>query len=64
MANEVRLSTFPSNKVEALAYLYVQSKDLSGKTPGELAAIYETAYYDINDKFRELMAERRRIRNG
>lgn len=31
---------FPQNRDEALTMLYLQSQDLSGKTPEEIAAMY------------------------
>lgn len=45
---------FPSSKQEALAYLYTQSQDLSGKSPEEVLEIYDSAYEKIVDKSREL----------
>ncbi|MBR2047102.1 MAG: hypothetical protein IJ960_00740 [Oscillospiraceae bacterium] len=38
---------FPEVKEEALAMLYVQNQDLTGKTPEEIADIYEEAYQKI-----------------
>lgn len=38
---------FPANKREALALLYVQSRDLTGLTPTELLTIYNTALEEI-----------------
>lgn len=38
---------FPSTKYEALALLYVQSQDLTGKTPSEIKEMYEKAYEEI-----------------
>lgn len=43
MANEVRLSTFPSNEYEALALLYIQQQDLSKLSPEEIYDKYEEA---------------------
>lgn len=45
--------SFPSNRREALAFLYVQSQDLSEKTPEDLVTMYKTAYEKISAKFRE-----------
>lgn len=42
-----RFSTFPSNRTEALALLYLQSQDLSGKTPEEIQTMYFEAYYKL-----------------
>ena len=47
MSSEQKFSTFPSNHTEALAYLYVQSQDLTGKTPAEIHNMYFDAYYEI-----------------
>lgn len=38
---------FPANKREALALLYVQSKDLTGITPSELLTMYNSALEEI-----------------
>ncbi|MEY8385954.1 hypothetical protein AALC17_01515 [Oscillospiraceae bacterium 38-13] len=46
MANDT-LKTFPSTEIEALAYLYVQSQDLSGKSPAEIHTMYQEAYWEI-----------------
>ena len=50
---DVELRTFPGNKFEALALLYVQSQDLSGKTPEELLDLYEDAVTRIREHNRE-----------
>lgn len=42
--SEVRLNTFPSNKIEALAMLYLQNRDLKNKTPEQLLDMYYEAY--------------------
>lgn len=47
MSENVNLRSFPSNESEALAYLYVQAQDLSGKTPTEIHTMYQEAYYEI-----------------
>lgn len=45
--------SFPSNALEALALLYVESKDRSGARPEDLLTWYNQAYY----KLREIDAE-------
>ncbi len=40
-ANETH---FPKDRFEALAMLYVQTQDLSGKSPAEILQIYNSAY--------------------
>lgn len=42
---------FPETKFEALAMLYVQSQDLSGKTPVEVLNLYQTAYTEIKKEY-------------
>lgn len=42
--DEVR---FPASREEALAYLYMQHQDLSGKSPEEINTIYWEAFYAI-----------------
>lgn len=48
---------FPSNKNELLANLYMQSQDLSGKSPEELCTIYFDAYSKISKKYDELKSD-------
>lgn len=47
MAYESNQKTFPANEVEALAYAYLQSKNIKNKRPEELAQIYQEAYNQI-----------------
>ncbi len=35
---------YPSNKAEALAYLYVEKQDIKDKTPEELVELYNETY--------------------
>jgi len=45
--NDGNLLPFPHSRSEALALLYVKSQDLSGKTPAEIAEMFEKAYEEI-----------------
>ncbi len=54
MSDNVSLNAFPRNKIDALAVLYVQAQDLSGKTPEDLAVMYETAYAKIKERFKDM----------
>jgi len=45
LPNEVKLATFPDDAIEALALIYVQNQDLSGKSPEDLLTMYYEAYY-------------------
>lgn len=47
MTNIVGLNTFPDNVLDALALLYVQSQDLTGKTPAEIYGMFRTAQAEI-----------------
>ena len=49
--DEVKLSTFPSSKVEAISYLYVQKKEYDNPTPDQLAEDYMNAYKSISNFF-------------
>ena len=40
--NEIKY--YPSNKAEALAYLYVEKQNITGKTPEELVNMYNEVY--------------------
>lgn len=55
-------SVFPSCKQEALAMAYVQAQDLSKKTPEEIAAIYNDAYFRICDAFKSILKEKQEQR--
>lgn len=35
---------FPSSRAEALAWLYIQNQDLTGKTPEEIDELYWSAF--------------------
>jgi len=50
MSNEVRLSSFPSNKTEALTMLYLQNQDLTGYSPEELVSKYLDTYKRIHQQ--------------
>jgi hypothetical protein len=45
--NVADVNTFPGTPVEAIAYLYVQTQDLTGKTPVQIYEMYLDAYYQI-----------------
>lgn len=51
--SDINFSTFPSNKVEAIAYLYVQKKNYDNPTPEQLASDYMNAYKSVHNFFRE-----------
>lgn len=44
MAENTQLETFPSNKLEALAMLYMQHQNLSGLTPEQVLDKYQDVY--------------------
>lgn len=52
--NEANLSTFPSDRLEALAMLYVQAQDLTGRSPADLERMYWEAYAEIRHKHVEM----------
>lgn len=66
--SSVSLSSFPSDRRDALAMLYMQNQDLSGKTPEEIAAMYDDAYSKISEKLderrREIAAKKREQREN
>ena len=57
MNNNVDLSSFPSNRNQALAFLYTQNQDLKGKTPTEIAKIYVSAYWEIRRSINDIDKE-------
>ena len=50
---EIRLDTFPGTKAEALAMLYVQNQDLTGKTPTQIAELYDAAHNEIRQYIKD-----------
>ena len=57
MSDRINLSSFPSNRAQALAFLYTQNQDLKGKTPSEIAKIYVSAYNEINSNISDITRE-------
>lgn len=45
--DDIILDSFPSNDIEALAMLYVKTRDLSNVTVEELVEMYDSAYKTI-----------------
>lgn len=41
MSDKVELKTFPADKYDALALVYLQTQDLSGKTPEEVIDLFD-----------------------
>lgn len=59
MNESMQFSTFPENKFEALAMLYLQNQDLSGLTPSEILDKYDYAYDQIRLHHKSVVKERR-----
>lgn len=59
----VSLYAFPSDRNEALAILYLQNQDLSGKTPEELANMYADARNRIYAEFKAIRERERQKQN-
>lgn len=55
-------SSFPTKKNEVLAMLYVQSQDLSQKSPVEIAEMYEQAYHQIDQYYGDKLSKD--VQNG
>lgn len=49
MADNTQFETFPANKFEALAMLYMQHQNLSGLSPEQVLDKYQDAYSRIRD---------------
>lgn len=54
MSEGVTFKTFPSTECEALALLYVQNQDLTGKTPTEIQKMYYSAKNEITENWKNL----------
>ena len=59
MADNISLSTFPNNSLDALTMLYIQNQDLSGKTPEELVDLYDETYDKIRNRKKENREKKR-----
>ena len=53
MADNTHLETFPANKFEALAILYLQHQNLSGVSPEQLLDWYQDVYAKMRDHERD-----------
>lgn len=49
MAGNTNSGSFPSNKLEALALLYMQHQNLSGVSPEQLLDLYQDVYAKMRD---------------
>lgn len=47
MPGNATFNIFPSSEEEAVAMLYMQHQDLTGKSPSEIYTMYQEAYYEI-----------------
>lgn len=52
------LKVYPSNKAEALAYLYMEKQDLTDKTPEEVVEIYNVVCDKMIIKMKDITAVR------
>lgn len=51
------MSDFPDNRYDALALIYVQSRDLSTLSPAEILDLYENARKEIKERGAERRSE-------
>ena len=49
-----KTSVFPKDCSEALALIYVQAQDLSGREPEDIAVLYDAAKRKIDTKMKEI----------
>lgn len=59
MSDKINFSTFPSNKIEALAMLYLQNQDLSNLSPEEVCDEYQNACDKIYKHYKEINKAKR-----
>lgn len=55
---------FPATKYEALAMLYVSSRDISNATPEELADLYADAHKRIQARFVQAEKDAKALKRG
>lgn len=58
------LKIFPSDKIEALTMAYINSLELSTKTPAEIARLYNDTYFAIKQEFKQIADENKREKRG
>ncbi|MDE7121975.1 MAG: hypothetical protein K2O42_07435 [Oscillospiraceae bacterium] len=58
MEIETRISFSSNETPAALALLYLQQADLAGKSPSEIAQIYQNAFDEISDTLAKIQTER------
>lgn len=51
------IKAFPADKYDALAMLYVSSRDITNATPEEIADLYANAYRRIQERFKQAQKE-------
>ncbi len=54
MSNKIKLSTFPTNRAEALTMLYLERQDLEKLSPHELVEKYLRVEEEIKTSFKEI----------
>lgn len=54
MADNINLSSFPSNRIDALTMLYLEKQDISTLSPEELVEKYAEVRNKIKEHFRNL----------
>mgnify|MGYP000162840993 CR=1 FL=1 len=59
MSDKIYFSAFPSNKIEALAMLYLQKQDLSNLSPEEVYDKYQDACDKIYKHYKEINKTKR-----
>lgn len=56
--NDVELKSFPTNRNEALALMYMSQQDLTRYQPKELAEMYAVTLEEIRQGFKDLRARK------
>lgn len=57
MAEPINFSTFPNKSAQALAMVYLNSLDLTGKSPEDIVHIYNDAYERIEAEQEKIKGE-------
>lgn len=58
MSDNIHFSSLPVNELQALAILYVQNQDLTGKSPTDIYNLYRTTYDEMcNEKEKQRQAK-------
>lgn len=58
MSDTISLRTFPSSSAEELAVIYLNTLELKGKSPEEIARLYDDALHKVKEEQKKIRQEK------